>query len=218
VVFEHCLPYSHDPAHWDFWRNINVQIDMRAVSRYCHAFKPSLNKLASIARHRIISDMALRKPIEPEGITIQTEDFDTWLRDSVALFNEHLIRVGEAPGDWQRKNITLMSKLYDIGAMQITTARSNGRMFGYLMTLISPSLVSEGITTGTHTTFFADDQFPGLGMKLQRAALRELRAKGVNEVFWEAGQRGSGPRLGTLYRRLGGVEHSQTYRLELEAA
>jgi len=218
AVFEHCLPYAHDSAYWHALAPINIQIDMPRLIRYCAAYGPALLKLAAVARHRILADMAVRPATDPEGVTIQTESFADWVRDAGPLFDEHLVRVGESPGDWQRKNLPLMARLYDIGAMQITTARCNGRMFGYLMTLISPSLTGAGVTSGTHTTFFADDQFPGLGMKLQRAALRELKARGVDEVFWEAGQRGSGPRLGTMYRRLGGVEHSQTYRLDLREA
>lgn len=218
AVFEYCLPYRHDPERWAAWDAMNVQIDMRALSRYCHAYGPALDKLAAQAKQRVLSDFAMRRPIEPDGITIQAESFADWVRDAEPLFNEHLSRVGEAPGDWQRKNLGLMSNLYDLGAMQIATARCNGRMFGYLMTVVSPSLTSPDVVTGTHTTFFADEHFPGLGLKLQRAALRMLRERGVTEVFWEAGQRGDGPRLGTMYRRLGGVAHSQTYRLELEAA
>jgi len=99
--------------------------------------------------------------------------------------------------------------------LQITTARSNGRMFGYLMTIIGPSLASGTTTSATHTTFYADPSFPGLGLKLQREALAMLKERGVDEIVWEAGKRGSGPRLGAMYRRLGAAEHGETYRLQL---
>lgn len=217
-VFEHCLPYAHDNDRWAALAPINVQIDMRALIRYCQAYAPALDRVAALAKQKSLATMALQRSADTDGVTIQCEDFDTWRRDGEALFKNHCLTVGEVPDQWERKNIPLMAKLYEAGAMQIMTARCNGRMFGYLMTLISPSLVSEGIVTGTNATFFADDQFPGLGMKLQRAALAELKKRGVTEVFWEAGQRGSGPRLGTMYRRLGGVAHGQTYRLELSEA
>jgi len=214
-VFEHCLPYRFDPAHWRKLAGENVQCDMLALVRYASAFRPQLDKLAATARHLELKELAARKPVEPEGLTFQTEDCDTWQRDGRRLFEDHCVIVGEDPREWEAKNWPLFRALESAGAMQITTARSNGRMFGYLMTLIAPSLVSSGTTSATHTTFYADPSFPGLGMKLQREALARLKERGVNEVVWEAGKRGSGPRLGAMYRRLGAVEHGETYRLQL---
>lgn len=215
TVFEHCLPYPFDKAHWQRLAGENVQCDMLALVRYAAAFRPAMEKLASQARHAELRELMARRPVEPGGITFQVEDCDAWERDGRRLFEDHCFTVGEDPREWERKNWPLFRAIENAGAMQITTARSNGRMFGYLMTLIAPSLVSEGITSATHTTFYADPSFPGLGMKLQREALARLKERGVDEVVWEAGKRGDGPRLGTMYRRLGAQEHGQTYRLEL---
>lgn len=217
-IFEYCLPYSHDRAHWARLAPINIQMDMRAMVKYVTVFRPQMEKLASVAKHRVLSGMALREPVLADGITIQTEPFDVWIKDARELIREHLVQVGEAPEAWQGKNLPLMKVLDDHGCMQLTTARANGRMFGYLMTLISPSLTSENVTTATNLTHFASEDTPGLGMKLQRHALRSLKARGVDEVFFEAGKRGSGPRIGSLYKRLGAVDHGQTYRLDLAAA
>lgn len=217
AVFEHCLPYKFDRAHWQRLANENVQCDMRALVRYAAAFRPQLNKLAAIARHAELTEMATRNPVEPGGVTFQTETVDTWMQDGRGLFAEHCAQVGEDPGEWEHKNWSLFRAIEAMGGMQIMTARCNGRMFGYLMTLIAPSLTSEKVVSATNTTFFADKSFPGLGLKLQRASLAELRKRGVNEVVWEAGKRGDGPRLGTMYRRLGAQEHGQAYRLQLEA-
>ena len=212
-LFEYCLDLPFDRGWWETMRGVNVQIDLRALFRYYAAHQEQLNKLAAVVKHRTF----VSRETSTEGVTFQSESFDDWLRDGSSLFAEHCVQVGERPDEWQRKNIPLMRKLYEIGAMQITTARSNGRMFGYLMTLIAPSLVSEGITSATNTTFFASPDFKNLGIKLQRHALKALRERGVDDVFWEAGKRGSGPKLGALYRRLGAVEHGTTYRLELGA-
>lgn len=215
AVFEHCLPYPFDRNHWRRLAGENVQCDMRALVRYAAAYHPQMEKFAAQAKHGELRELMLRKPVEPEGLTFQTEDCETWQRDGRRLFEDHCVIVGENPAEWEKKNWPLFKAIEDVGAMQITTARSNGRMFGYLMTLVSPSLVGEGRTAATHTTFYADPSFPGLGMKLQRHALETLKARGVDEVVWEAGKRGSGPRLGAMYRRLGAMEHGETYRLEL---
>lgn len=214
-IFEHCLPYAHDHAHWERLAKINIQIDMRALMRYYQAYREQLDRIAAIATQRCRSAMMRRAPVAADGIVLQTETFDRWLQDAQPLFREHCSQVGESPDNWKNKNIELMRAIDKVGAMQIMTARCNGRMFGYLMTLLAPSLVSDRVTSATNTTFFASPEFPGLGMKLQRAALVELQKRGVNEVVWEAGKRGSGPRMGTMYRRLGAEEHGQVYRLQL---
>lgn len=215
AVFEHCLPYEFNRDWWASWAPVNVQCDMRAILRYFEAHRPALDKLVKIARHQSLASLAIHAARDPDGVTIQTESFETWLTDARKCFDDHLILVGEAPGDWAKKNIDMMRRLDDLGAMQITTARSNGRIFGYLMTLLTPSLTSPDVMSAMNTTFYADPTFPGLGMKIQRAALRFLKARGIDEVFYEAGKRGSGERLGTMFRRLGAVDHGQVFRLQL---
>ena len=88
-------------------------------------------------------------------------------------------------------------------------------MFGYLMAIISPSLESPDVVSALHTTFFADGTFPGLGMRLQRASIAALREKGVGEVFMRAGVRGSGPKMGALYQRLGATDYGRMFTLSL---
>ena len=215
TLFEHCLLLRHNHEHWAALDQTNVQIDLPAMMRYAVAYRPALDKLAATATHRVRVGLTATEPVAPEGFTFQVDTIDAWERDAPSLFEAHCVLVGEAPDSWKTKNHPLMRKLYDLDAMQIMTARSNGRVFGYLMTLITPSLVSEDRVSAVHTTFYADPSFPGLGTKLQRAALTELKARGVDDVFFEAGARGSGPRLGVLYKRLGAQDHGHMYRLPL---
>jgi len=217
-VFEHCLPCAHDPQWWAVWNPINVQCDMRAYMRMCDAFRPALLKLASVAKHRILTQMALRKAKAPDGFTFQTESFEDWLDGATHLLAEHHFQIGENPDNWRNKNIPLLRAMDQIGAMQITTARSNGRMFGYLMTLFAPSLASEGIMTAVNTAFFADPAAPGVGLKLQREALASFREKGIGQVLWETNTVGGGRRIGAMYRRLGAEEKGSVYRLNLAEA
>ncbi len=149
-IFEHCLPYGHDSAHWRNLAAVNVQCNMPALVRYVQAFP--MDRLGAQAKHRMLARLALRETAAPDGMTFQAETFDAWIAGAQHLFDEHLVQVDEAPGDWQKKNIPLMRRLYDAGAMQIMTARSNGRMFGYLMTLINYSLTSESVTSAANTT------------------------------------------------------------------
>jgi hypothetical protein len=216
-VFEHCLGIKHDPAWWRAWNARNVSGDLRAQVRYCHAYLPQLLKLARAARQRTLVTMA-RPATPPAGMTIDREDFDTWFRDAAPLFREHMITTGQDVDDYKTKNIPLLRRLDTMGAIQIMAARSNGRMFGYLMSVIGPSLDARDRLEALHLPFFVSKDCPGgIGMKLQRAALDALRARGVSEVFGRAGIRGAGPRLGAVYRRLGFTEIGSMHQLDLSA-
>ncbi len=216
-VFEHCLPYRHDAGWFHAMAGLNLQADLPAMVRYFHAFRPQMEKLEKAAKHRAIA--AMRPPERDiEGVTIQQESFDTWFRDGRALFEAHCVAVGESVDSWVGKNFDLMRALEANGALQFTTARSNGRLFGYLQAVISPSMESPDLTIGVHTLFYPSPVIPHLAMKLQRASIEALKKRGVGEVYWLARDRGEGTRIGALYRRLGAQPFGQFYKLELEEA
>jgi hypothetical protein len=218
AVFKHCLPYKFSFLHWAALSSINIQCDLRAMVRYVDANRPAFAKLTAIAKHATLAAMSAKPAADPDGITFQLENFEQWLRDARPILEDHIAFIGDAPDSWTIKNLDLMRRFDDQGAMHIMTARSNGRMFGYLMTLTGPSLATEGIACSTHGTFYADPTMPGLGMKLQRAAVASLRSRGVDHIFMQAGNRGTGPRLGAMYRRLGAVSDGEVFRLQLAGA
>ena len=162
--------------------------------------------------------MARRPAVEPEGITFQIEPFDIMYRDAEALFRSHMVATGQSIGDYAKKNLPLLRALEKVNGLQVMTARCNGRLAGYLLTVVSPTLDEENIHIADHTTVFADPDFPGIGMKLQRAADAALTARGVVYALGRAGTRGSGPRLGTMFQRLGYEDFGHLYRRDLRAA
>ncbi len=215
-LFEHCLPYAHKPDWWGAFASLNLQVSMAALIRYSAAYQTQLDKVAKIAKQQCIAGMA--RPVKDlEGVSIQQESFETVHRDGRHLFRDHCISVGETPDSWEGKNIPLMRELDRRHAIQFMTARSNGRMFGYLMAILSPSLESPHIMTAVHTLFFAAPGFFGLGMKMQRASIAALKEKGIHEVYFRAGPRGSGPKMGPLYQRLGAEDFGHLYKLETGA-
>jgi hypothetical protein len=218
AVFEHCLPYAHDLAHWARLTDVNIQCNMPALTRYVQAYQPALAKLAAAAKQQTLRAMSARARVAPSGVTFATLTFDEWLCAAERLIDDHLVTVGESAGDWRKKNLPLMRCLHELGAMQIMTAQCNGRMVGYLMTTISPSLKSAGVTSGLSLAFYGSPDFPGIGMRIQSAAIEALRARGVDDLYFEAGKRGDGPRLGAMYRRMGAEEYGQVFRLDLESA
>jgi hypothetical protein len=125
------------------------------------------------------------------------------------------VAVGEAPDEYLQKNVGLAEDLEASGRLQVVTARSNGKMFGYLMAIISPSLDNPERTSSMHTTFFASKAAPGLGLRLQRKSIELLRERGVDDVYFREGDRGDGPRMAPLYKRLGAVPFGKLHKLEL---
>ena len=216
-LFESCLPYSHNSARWKAMSNTNIQINFPAMVRYVQVVLPTLNKLAAQAKLSMLQDMAVRPTGASGPIIIRAESWDTFLRDCRPLLERHCAKIGEHPDNWMNKNLALMSKLYDLGIMQIMIGRCNGRAFGYLMTLVAPSLEATNLLEAQHAAFFAAEEMPGLGLKLQRAALAALRERGVRNTYMRAGVRGDGGRMDVLYRRLGGEDFGRMYRVELEA-
>jgi len=216
LLFEHCLPHRFDPAWWRAWDARNVQINFPALVRYVKGHLPALQKLAAQARQAILRDMAV-KPVNMPAVEIREESFGVFQRDCEPLFRQHCVEVGESPDNWLKKNIPLMQRVYEAGAMQIMIGRCNGRPFGYLMTLVCPSLETLDTTMGQHAAFYASPEMPGLGLKLQRAALAALKEKGVSEAFMRAGIRGDGDRMDILYKRLGGLDFGRIYRVGLAA-
>jgi len=218
AVLEHCLDVPHNPEWWRMMAPINLQTSMAATIRYFQAYEPQLTKLAKVVKHFTVANMSRRVKADLDGVTIQEEAFETFYRDGQSLFADHLIEVGEAPDNFINKNIPLMASLADMGAIRVFTARSNGRMFGYLMTLIAPSLEYRDRTTAIHTAVYASKLVPGLGMRMQRHAEAELRASGIDELFFRAGIRGDGPRMSRMYQRLGAEDFGHLFRLDLKEA
>lgn len=214
-LFEFCIPdYGHDSEHWNKLNSTNIQTNFAALTRYVGANLNSINKLAGQAAQAMFKDMS-SKEYQSGPISIEEESCDAWERDCQELFRQHCAGVEEHPDNWVHKNWDMFRKLYELGFLQIMVARSNGRPFGYLMTLLSPSLERAGDTIAQHTTFYADKGFPGVGLKLQRAAMAKLKEKNVSEVFMRAGIRGDGDRLGSLYKRLGAEDFGRIYRVGL---
>lgn len=223
-VFEHCLPYQHDHAWWETLAPLNVQADMRALMRYMLAHQGQTGTAALVLRRQMRGILGARRSLPPpsdeDGVLIQEELLETFRRDAEELLAAHCIAVGEADDEFQRKNWPMIEHLERAGAWHIMTARLNGRMLGYLASVVGPSLERVGVMTATQAPFFVADDARGLnlGMRLERASIRGLQQRGVTEIYMRAGVRGSGPRLGVLYRRLGAKEHGQMYKLELKAA
>ena len=214
-VFEHALGLPFDEAWWETLRGVNIQEPFVTFERYAAAYTPQLRRMAGLAKGAMLAALARDVPDVTADLVFAEEPFDDFLRDARRLFALHAGAVGEVPDAWRDKNLPLLREIAAAGALQIVTARSNGRMFGYLMTELTPSREAPGRVSAVETTFFASREVPRLGMKLQRETLRRLAARGVSEVWFRAGTRGDGDRIEAMYRRIGASPAGSLWRLSL---
>jgi len=215
-VFEYCTGLPHDHDWWASLADKNIQINFPWLVRYMRDNSPQIEKFSETAKHVIIRDISMRHTKERDDVVVAEEGFESFFRDSRDMFERHCVCVGESPRQFNMKNIALARRLDQAGRLQIVTARSNGRVFGYLATVIGPSLEQEGRLSATHTIFYAGEEFPGVGLKMQREAISLLKKRGVSEVFFHDGVRGAGGRNRIIYRRLGAEEFGSVHRLDLE--
>ena len=212
-LFEHCLPYRHDSAWWQALAPLNMQVSIPHMRNYFLAHAPQLEKLRLLARHEMMRQF--RRPVEMDGVVFQQETLDQVMPDIGRPAGEECVALGEAPELWRSlMNVPLLRRLEAGGGLHIMTARSNGRMFGYLVSALGEAFHAVGQVEAEQAWFFADPTWPGLGRKLQHASIEDLRGKGVNRVMM---LNLDGSRVGSLYRRLGAKQTGQRFVLELAA-
>jgi len=210
-IWQHCLPYPWDPQWWQMWDQVNVQDPIKPMLRYAATHQPQMAKLLAMARHRILADM--RKPVAMNGVVFQQEPFARFLADGREAYGDHFVSLGESPHYWTDCNLDLFQRCDETGALHVWTARAghNGRLCGYLLTVLAPSFDRVGEIAGEQMAFFADASRPGLGQKLQRSSIEDLKRRGVRRVTMPV----SVPRLDVLYRRLGAAPWPAVWGMEI---
>lgn len=210
-VFEHCLGLPHDPDWWDKLANRNLQISLPRHLAYLAAHAPQLEKLRRIARHEMLR--GLRRPTELNGgVTFQQEPLERAFIDGAQAMADECVAMGAGPDDWREMNLPLLKRLEDIGSLHIFTARSNGRLFGYVVSALGEAFHVKHQCEAEQVATFADPNWPGLGRKLQQAAIDDLRSLGVDRVMMFQPDE---TRVGVMYRRLGAKQTGQRFVLEL---
>lgn len=210
-VFEHCLGIQHDPEWYDRIAPVNIQADLPRMVLYANAYAQQTEKLRRMARHEVLR--GFRRPVELDGVTFQQEPLAQAYRDGAQAMSDECMMLGEYPEAWQQMNIPLLERLEEKGALHIYTARSNGRMFGYVVTALGEAFHAMDQVEAEQVSFYADPSWPGLGRKLQHAAIEDLRRSGVNRVMMFQPDE---TRVGLVYRRLGAKQTGQRYVLELQ--
>jgi hypothetical protein len=210
-LFEHCLPYRHDSGWWRALDKLNLQVSIPHMVRYFQAHATQVEKLRRLAKHEMLR--SFRRPVELDGVTFRQETLAQVLPDMARPAGEECVALGEPPEVWPSlMNLPLLQRLEAGGGLHIFTARSNGRLFGYLVSALGDAFHAQGQVEAEQAWFFADPSWPGLGRKLQHASIQDLRERGITRVMM---LNLDGSRAASLYRRLGAKQTGQRYVLEL---
>ena len=215
-ISEHCTG-QFDAARYEAMKDRRLVCDLAGMMRYFAANMPQIERLRGQVKQKILAQITER-PVKSADMTFQEECLDGFIAGAQDLFREHSLTVGEPENSWESKNVPLLYALEAAGLLQIMTARANGRMFGYLMAVIAPALDSRSGVDATHTLFYGSPDAPGVGLKLQRASIDALRAKGVDQVALRAGTRGTGKKQDILFKRMGAQEVGRMFVLDLKEA
>lgn len=218
-LYEFCLQEPCDPERTKALCSLNLQRSLVHSLLYCQANHRQIERLRGIAKRQVLVDFSARNPTLGDGITIAPEEFGSFYAAAVPLFKQHAMETGEHPDyAYLNKNIQMFEYLESIGNLRMMVARQNGRVRGYLMTLESVSLENPSERIGYHSLRYASPDFPGLGLKLHRAAIADSKTRGLSDLFSRAGERGSGPRIASIFRRCGAALDGEMYRLNLRGA
>jgi GNAT superfamily N-acetyltransferase len=219
AMFEHCHGRPMPESHFETFSPINLQCDLGSQLIYGQAFA---HLMAAGAQDciRVIRRHCMRSAapaLTEDGVSIQQERYRDFFADATGLMQAHCLAVGEPADQYTRKNLAMFERLDDRGNLLIMTARLNGRMLGYLVSVIVPSLEENNTLLATQLPFYVGEDARGLnlGIRLQKAAMARAKQFGAKRMYCRAGIRGEGRRIGALYRRLGATDYGQMYEIDL---
>lgn len=206
ALFEHCLGYAFDRNHWLALACHNIQIDLPAMFAHYQSIKEQVDSFQSEMWSELRSGR--------EQLVIGEETWDSFVRDAKSLIDAHYSEVGAINGLPFNPNYALGSLVWNAGGLQITGARLAGKLVAYLLFLIEPDPESIGILNGVQLPIFVQQDHRGrIGKLLHDDAIHRLKARGVQQLILRAGVRGCGPKLASLYQRLGATEDARIFRL-----
>jgi GNAT superfamily N-acetyltransferase len=201
LVFEHCLRRPFDRDHWAALAEQNIQIDMgQRLALLCD-------------RRQEIENISQEIAVHCGSVTFQLEAWETFWRDGQDLFIAHHREAGPVEGMPFNPHEKAASTLDHMGVLQILTARCDGKMVGYLLFYIEPSLESKDVLLGIQSAFYVVPQQRGIGPMLHAFAVKHLKSMGVQRLILRAGVRGSGPKLASFFRRMGAEDNGRLFSL-----
>jgi len=140
-----------------------------------------------------------------------------WPDAEPLMQQHHLDVVGLDPREPFDPDIEGIEASDAAGTLLITSARFDGQLAGYCIWYIARNVESKGLWIGIAGPWYvvAEHRAGGLGIRLFKFSLTELRSRGIAQAYPHHWFSGGGERLGDLYERLGAKRCEVTFKLWL---
>lgn len=209
-LFEHLLGVPFDFTWWQIHDKQNVQVDVARTLARQGERKEALARLRREVEDATVSSWT--------GVRVGLEFWPTFWPEAEALGKDHYLEANGGVEDSAhpyRINAAEIERFNTIGAIQICSARINGKLVGYMSWTIGKDLESEGVIQATQGATYVVPKTPGIWQKMRDWSLSRLRSLGVQTVYWHAPMHGRGKKLGLALERLGASPYQMQYRMEL---
>lgn len=213
TIFEYCTQYPFDEDWWIKVSKLNLQMDLHKLFKYMAAFKSELDRTTRIMKQHNIALMG-KKDRDLDEISIKEESFSEFIKNKTTFKTPYAL-VDYDPNMINELNDEVFMKLEQKGNLQTILAKSNGKAFGYLITIIAPSLMNKNIMCGHHQLFYASKDFSGLGTKMMNTANELLKQKGITEIHLRSGIHKDWGRLESMFKRLGATSLGNNFILNI---
>ena len=120
-------------------------------------------------------------------ITYALEPWSTYYRDCQALWPEHYEEIAVQKDRMpMRPDVASYEALDAAGRLQVVVAREDGRMIGYVVSVIRPHLHYADVLCGYEDAYFLTKSHRRgmVGVKLLRAAVEHMKRAGVRKAFF----------------------------------
>lgn len=144
-------------------------------------------------------------------LTFQVESWAAYRAECGALWREHYDEIARDKDRMpMRPDEALYEALDAAGSLHVLTARDAGLMVGYQITVVRPHPHYADVLCGFEDAYFLSAPYrKGMaGVKMIRAAVDTLRARGVRKVFFHTK---AFKNLGRIFEFLGFVKSDEIY-------
>lgn len=208
MLWEYLYPaIPFDFAWWRAFDQQNVQINLKQQVEMLTARRPQIETLKAEVRQLAAGN--------PQFVRIGWEPADSWWADAEPLAVQHSLEVnaGERHGHPFKVNVSMIRDMERTGTFRVLTARINGQLVGYLTWTFTPDVESEGVLLADQGAWYVAPEARGVGRKMLDFSIEELQAAGIHSLQLHHQLNGRSARVGTLFKRMGAIEHQHRYTL-----
>lgn len=208
-LYSHCNGSPPVFGRYKRFASENLQIDMPARLKFLAENQERVAGLKQDLADRL-EDMK-----GTSGVVIRQESYLTMGLEAEGLGALHFAEVNSdlMPQRKYALDHNTLRALYLQGTMRVFTLRRAGKLQGYITWNVFYDPESQGLLTADQGAWFVLPQAKGLGLKLFKQSLDELRKLGVQVANPHHHLIGRGASLGKFFSRLGAVPAKQCYSL-----